>query len=110
MLRKLAVIILAAALVAASLLVVRHRRIETAHRMSVIHGRIVSGERALWELRRAIAERCRPDEVRRMMEGLAGTWKTVPAPPPPAVAEPASDGSSVFLAPPPGDNEEVRGG
>ncbi len=110
MLRKLSVIILASALVAASLLVVRHRRIETAHRMSVIHGRIVAGERALWELRRAIAERCRPDEVRRMMEGLAGTWTTIPAPAPPAAVEPAPDGSSASLAPPPGDDEEVRGG
>ncbi len=110
MVRKLSVIILAAALVAASLLVVRHRRIEAAHRMSVIHGRIVAGERALWALRRAIAERCRPDEVRRMMEGLAGTWTTIPAPPPPAAVEPAPDGSSASLAPPPDDDEEVRGG
>ena len=110
MLRKLCLIILAAALVAASLLVVRHRRIETAHRMSVIHGRIVAGERALWELRRAIAERSRPDEVRRMMEGLAGSWNTIPAPPPPSAVDPARAGNSASLAPSPTDDGKVRGG
>ena len=110
MVRKLSVIILAAALVAASLLVVRHRRIETAHTMSVIHRRIVAGERALWELRREIAERCRPDEVRRMMGGLGGTWQTIPAPPPPAAIEPDPAGISASLAPPSGANEELRGG
>jgi hypothetical protein len=75
---KLLLVILAAALTAAGLLVARQRRLDTAHEMSRAHQRIVEHERALWQLRLEIAERCRPEAVRDMIDALGGEWATIP--------------------------------
>ena len=95
---KLLLIVVACGLTAAALLVLRHRRIEIAHEMSTVHGRILTAERSLWELRSRIAERSRPEEIRGMMDGLPEMWTSVPDPwaeapkPPPAPDERVDQG------------------
>jgi len=77
---KLLLVILAAAFTAAALLVLRQERIDTAHEMSVVHRHMLEHERALWELQCEIARRCRPEEVRRMMDELEEQWTAIPDP------------------------------
>ena len=78
MLGKLLVIILAAAATAAMLLALRQQRIDTAHEMSLVYQQMLQHERSLWLLQSEIAYRCRPEEVRHMMEQLSEQWKTIP--------------------------------
>ena len=80
MLGKLLLIILTAALTAAALLVIRQQRIDTAHRMSIAHQRMVDSQRALWKMQCEIAAQCRPEQVRQMMEQLDEKWTTIPDP------------------------------
>ena len=77
---KLLLVILAAAFTAATLLVLRQERIDTAHEMSVVHRNMLEHERALWELQCEIARLCRPEEVRRMMDELQEQWTAIPDP------------------------------
>ncbi len=88
---KLTLLILSAALTAAALLVVRHRRIETAHEMSVMHAQLLEHERALWRLRGELARRCRPEAVREMTREIPETW--IP------MLEPREDGARPLPAP-----------
>lgn len=74
---KLLLIILAAALVASALLVIRHRRLETAHRLGVIYGEMLEHERSLWSLQAEVARRTRPEDLRRR---LPGDWAAMPDP------------------------------
>ena len=95
MFAKLLALILVVGVTATVLLVVRQQRLETAHEMSLIHQRLISQERTLWELRAAIGERCRSDDVRRMMDAAALEWDAItgqqaapPAPLAPVVPPP----------------------
>jgi hypothetical protein len=77
---KLLAVVLAAALTAAALLVARHQRIETAHRMAAVRQRMIERRAALWALERAIAERCDPAVIRDLVEGDPA-WSTIARPP-----------------------------
>lgn len=99
---KLAVLIVAAGVVAASLLVTRQQRIEAAHELTTLHRRMSTNERALWAMRAAIAERCRPEAVRLMLETRSTDWTSIPgrgpatpdAATPPAPAPPPAGASA----------------
>ncbi len=71
---KLLLAILVTAATASMLLVSRQVRLETAHEMARLHSRLAESQRGLWELRGKIAERCRPDRLRRAMDQLGGDW------------------------------------
>ena len=77
---KLLLIIVASGLTAAALLVTRQQRIDTAHELSVTHQRMLQLQRSLWKLQSQIAWRCRPEEVKRMMDGLPEQWTAIPDP------------------------------
>lgn len=79
MLVKLVLIIMVVGATASGLLVIRQRRIDTFHEISLIHQRLLMHERTLWELREQIAERCRPSQVRGVMHQIAGQWTPIPA-------------------------------
>lgn len=79
---KLLIIILFVGATACALLVIRQQRIDTFHEISVVHHRLLAHERTLWELRGEIAERCRPSQVRLVMNRIAGEWSPIPAGPP----------------------------
>ncbi len=109
---KLLVLIVGAGAVAASLLVMRQQRVETAHELTTLHRHLTMNERSLWELRAGIAERCRPEAVRRMLDELPTGWSAIPrrrpvvppiAPVPPGAAAGAS------AAPPPTTEIEPGG-
>jgi hypothetical protein len=77
---KLLLIILVAGATANALLVIRQQRIDTFHEISVIHQRLLGHERTLWEMREEIAQRCRPSQVRLVMNRLGGSWDPIPTP------------------------------
>ena len=77
MFAKLLLAILVTAATASMLLVSRQVRLETAHEMARLHTRLAESQRGLWELRGRIAERCRPDRLRRAMDQLGGDWVPV---------------------------------
>jgi hypothetical protein len=81
MFAKLMLIILAVGATACALLVIRQQRIDTFHEISLIHQRLLTHERTLWELRGEIAERCRPSQVRVVMNQLGGDWVPIPTRP-----------------------------
>lgn len=94
MFSKLLLIILTAALTAVALLGIRQQRLECAHQMAKVHARLSQHHQALWELRSEIARRCRPEEVRRLVEQQRDDWTILPDP---AVIE-----TELFeMAPPP---------
>jgi len=74
---KLLLLILFAGATAASLLVIRHERIETAYEISRSHRQAMQRQRTLWALRWTIAERCRPEEIQRLMDDVAGEWTAI---------------------------------
>ena len=79
---KLLVIIVFVGATACALLVIRQQRIDTFHEISTVHHRLLAHERTLWELRGEIAERCRPSQVRLVMNRVGGDWAPIPAGPP----------------------------
>lgn len=81
MFAKLLVIIMFVGATACALLVIRQQRIDTFHEISVVHQHLLTHERTLWELRGEIAERCRPSQVRLVMNQLGGQWAPIPARP-----------------------------
>ncbi len=91
---KLLLIILAAGVMAASLLVIRQHRFDTAHRISRTHQQMNEHERALWKMQSEIARRCSPDEIRTMIERLPDQWKPIPDP--------------TMLAPAPGNGDGLE--
>lgn len=80
MLGKLLIIILVVGATASALLVNRQKRIETFHEMSQIHRRLHNHEYNLWKLRMQIAGRCRPAQVRLLVDRMGGEWIPIPAP------------------------------
>jgi hypothetical protein len=78
MFAKLLFAMVVAGAVACALLVNRQQRIDTAHEMSLVHGRLLLHQRTLWELQGEIARRCRPAEVRDAMAGLDCAWVAMP--------------------------------
>jgi len=80
MFSKLLVIIVAMGLTAMGLLIVRQQRIDAAHEIARTHEQIREHERALWRIRSEIARRCRPDEIRRLIESLPEQWTALPDP------------------------------
>ena len=77
---KLLAILLSCGLIASMLLVLRHRRLETAHDLGVAYREMVEHERALWELQAEIARRTRLDALRERLETMPGDWQTIPDP------------------------------
>jgi hypothetical protein len=80
MFAKLLLIITAVGATACALLVIRQQRIDTFHEMSQIHQRLLGHERTLWQLRTEIAQRCRPTQVRLVMNRMNVNWVPIPAP------------------------------
>jgi hypothetical protein len=76
---KLFAVVLACGVTAASLLVMRHERLEMAHEMTQVYDQIRRNERTLWDVRRAIAERCHPEAVERMLADDPDAWHQIPA-------------------------------
>jgi len=81
MFAKLLLIIMFVGATACALLVIRQQRIDTFHEISVVHQHLLTHERTLWELRGEIAERCRPSQVRLVMNQLGGQWSPIPSRP-----------------------------
>src|SRR4029453_19300371 len=79
---KLLIIIIFVGATACALLVIRQHRIDTFHEISSVHHRLLAHDRTLWELRGEIAERCRPSQVRLVMNRVGGDWAPIPAGPP----------------------------
>lgn len=77
---KLLLIIIVVGATASALLVIRQQRIDTFHEISLIHHRLLMHERTLWEMRGEIAQRCRPSQVRLVMNQIGGEWVPIPAP------------------------------
>lgn len=75
---KLLLVIIAAGLIATALLVTRQQRVEAAHELTTLHRRMTGHDRALWQLRATIAERCRPEAVRDMIEDVEDDWTAIP--------------------------------
>jgi hypothetical protein len=88
MFAKLMLIITVAGATACALLVIRQQRIDTFHEISLAHQRLLVHERTLWQLRAEIAQRCRPSQVRLVMNRLGGEWVPIPAAPAPPVHQP----------------------
>ena len=80
MFAKLLLIILSAGVTGIVLLMLRHQRIDEAHAMSRAHQRAIEQERTLWSLRTEIAERCRPEEIRRLVIEDEDAWRSIPVP------------------------------
>ncbi len=74
MVAKLAVIILAWAVMAASVLSLRQQRFETVKRMSVAKRELDRRERALWDRRAAIAALTRPGALRETITRGGQEW------------------------------------
>jgi hypothetical protein len=87
---KLIIIILVVGATASALLVNRQKRIETFHEMSQIHRRLHNHEFNLWKLRMQIAGRCRPAQVRLLVDRMGIQWIPIPAPGSPLMS-PATD-------------------
>lgn len=78
---KLLLIILVAGATAGALLVNRQHRIDTAHEISSLHQRLLSQEQTLWRLKSDLAERTRPEQIRRAKETLNASWVSIPSKP-----------------------------
>ena len=74
------IILLVVGATASALLVNRQKRIETFHEMSQVHRRLHNHEFTLWKLRMQIAGRCRPTQVRLLVDRMGGEWQPIPAP------------------------------
>ena len=74
------IILLVVGAPASVLLVNRQKRIETFHEMSQVHRRLHNHEFNLWKLRMQIAGRCRPSQVRLLVDRMGGEWQPIPAP------------------------------
>src|SRR5262245_48276782 len=74
------IILLVVGATASALLVNRQKRIETFHEMSQVHRRLHNHELTLWTLRVQIANRCRPSQVRLLVNRMGGEWQPIPAP------------------------------
>jgi hypothetical protein len=81
MFTKLLLIIISAGAIAAALLVNRQHRIDTAHEIAVLHHRLTQQEQSLWRMETDIAQRLRPQEIRKQLERMGGEWVALPAPP-----------------------------
>lgn len=81
MFAKLLAIITVIGATACALLVIRQQRIDTFHEISLMHQRLLGHERTLWQVRSEIAERCRPSQVRLVMNRIGGEWSPIPAEP-----------------------------
>ncbi len=61
-----------------TLLLIRQLRIEASARSARLYQRFVENEHTEWKLRSEIAARSRPDELRRAMAELGGSWTPIP--------------------------------
>ena len=61
-----------------TLLLIRQLRIEASARSARLYQRLVENEHTEWKLRSEIAARSRPDELRRAMVELGGSWTPIP--------------------------------
>ncbi len=61
-----------------TLLLIRQLRIEASARSARLYQRLVEDEHTEWKLRSEIAARSRPDELRRAMVELGGSWTPIP--------------------------------
>ena len=77
MVAKLAVIILAWAVMAASVLSLRQQRFETVKRMSLVKRELDRKERALWDRRASVASLTRPGELRETIARGGQEWTPI---------------------------------
>ena len=77
MVAKLAVIILAWAVMAASVLSLRQQRFETVKRMSLVKRELDRKERALWDRRASVASLTRPGELRETIARGGQEWEPI---------------------------------
>ncbi len=61
-----------------TLLLIRQLRIEASARSARLYQLLVENEHTEWKLRSEIAARSRPDELRRAMVELGGSWTPIP--------------------------------
>jgi hypothetical protein len=74
MFAKMLLIIITLGALAATLLVIRQHRIDAAHEMSRIHGRLLEAERRLWDARERVASECTPEDIRLALSQVDGPW------------------------------------
>jgi len=77
MVAKLVVIILAWAVMAASVLSLRQQRFETVKRMSLVKRELDRNERALWDRRASVASLTRPGELRETIARGGQEWAPI---------------------------------
>lgn len=77
MVAKLVVIILAWAVMAASVLSLRQQRFETVKRMSVVKRDLDRRERALWDRRAMVAALTRPGDLRQTIARGGQEWTPI---------------------------------
>ncbi len=77
MFAKLLAVIAVMVATACALLAARHERLEEGHRMAKLHRRLIECEQETWELERLIADRCRPEALRRTLGESGGAWAPV---------------------------------
>ncbi len=75
---KLLTVIVVMGAAALTLLLIRQLRIEASARSARLYQRLVESEHTEWKLRSEIAARSRPDELRRAMAQLGGSWTPSP--------------------------------
>ena len=75
---KLLTVIVVMGAAALTLLLTRQLRIEASARSALLYQRLVESEHAEWKLLSEIAARSRPDELRRAMAELGGSWTPIP--------------------------------
>lgn len=78
MFAKLLLVIIVAGATGGALLVNRQHLIDTAHDIARSHQRLGEQEQVLWRLRTEIAEHVTPEDVRRHMDRLGGSWVAMP--------------------------------
>lgn len=81
MFSKLLLIVCAIGMIACTLLVIRQQRIETANEIASVHRRLLEQEQLLWSVHGVIAEICQPAEIRKSLESIDSSWKSLPSKP-----------------------------
>lgn len=78
---KLLIIIIVVGAMACALLVNRQQRIDTAHEIAAVHQRLIAQEQTLWRLRMEIAQRVKPEYIKKRIDRAGGMWVSIPSRP-----------------------------
>ena len=104
MFEKLTTIILTVALTSAALLVSRQHRLDLAHEAASVARRCHDHQRTLWTLEAEIVRRCRPEEIRLVLESMPEDWVPIPALTPATIVTPPETRLADRTAPPQDDD------